>query len=31
MLKNIEASCRNIARQWEVADLVSEMEGEEFF
>lgn len=30
MLKNIEASCRSIARQWEVADL-NEMDAEEFF
>jgi hypothetical protein len=30
MFKTIEASCRNIARQWEVADFANEMEGEEF-
>jgi hypothetical protein len=29
--KIIEASCRNIARQWEVVDVASETEGEEFF
>jgi hypothetical protein len=31
MLKNIEASCRNIARQWGAADVLNEREGEEFF
>jgi len=31
ILKNIEASCRSVARQWEVAELANDLEGEEFF